>query len=88
MTRPGGELTTYWVRGGHAIASAVSGEDGFVPCYSDNHWAGIFSDLYIEQILMRNIESVGVLTTGRGLHETTRVVWLSSANYNPLSIIW
>ena len=35
---------------------------------------------------MRNIESVGELTTGRGLHKTTRVVWLSSANYNPLSI--
>ena len=60
----------------------------FVLRHSDNHCAGIFSDLHIEQVFMWNIKSVGGLTTGRDFHETTTLVWLLSANYNLLSIIW
>ena len=31
----------------------------------DRYWAGLFTDLIIEQILMRNMKSVGGLTHGR-----------------------
>ena len=38
----------------------------FVLRRSDSHWSGIYSDLYIEQVLMGGIKSVGGLTRGRG----------------------
>ena len=48
----------------------------FVLRRSDNYWAGIFSDLYIEQVLMGSIKSVGGLTRGRGFEDATSLVWL------------
>jgi hypothetical protein len=48
----------------------------FVIRQTNSYWAGIFSDLCIEQVLMGSIKSVGGLT--RGFEELTRLVRLSS----------
>ena len=45
---------------------------------SDNYWAGIFSDLYIEQVLMGSIKSVSGLTRGGGFEKSTSLIWLLS----------
>ena len=50
----------------------------FVVRRSDNDWGGIFSDLYIEQVLMGSIKSVGGLTRGRGFNESNSLIWLLS----------
>ena len=53
--------------------------DGFfVLRRTESYWAGIYSDLYIEQVLMRNVKAVGGLTRGRGFDQTTSLVWLLS----------
>ena len=39
---------------------------------SQRYWAGLWSDLVIEQTLMRSVKSMGGLTRGRGLQEGTR----------------
>ena len=43
---------------------------------SDSYWSGIFSDLYIEQVLMGSITYVGGLTRGRGFDNSNSLVWL------------
>ena len=43
---------------------------------SDRFWAGIWSDLAIEQVLMRSLKSRGGLTRGRGVTESVRLIWL------------
>lgn len=50
----------------------------FVLRRSDSYWSGIYSDLYIEQVLMGSVKSVGGLTRGRGFNESTSLVWLLS----------
>lgn len=45
---------------------------------SDRYWAGIFSDLCIEQVLMASVKSVGGLTRGRGFQDSTSLIWLLS----------
>ncbi len=45
---------------------------------SDRFWAGLSSDLVIEQVLMRSMKTTGGLTRGRGLSETQRLIWLLS----------
>ena len=45
---------------------------------SDRFWAGISSDLAIEQLLMRSVKSAGGLTRGRGMEESQRTQWLLS----------
>ncbi len=50
----------------------------FVLRRSDSYWSGIFSDLYIEQVLMGSIKSVGGLTQGRGFDNSNSLVWLLS----------
>jgi len=45
---------------------------------SDRYWAGISTDLFIEQVLMRSVKTAGGLTRGRGLTETQRSLWLMS----------
>ena len=47
---------------------------------SDRYWAGLSSDLVIEQVLMRSLKSSGGLTHGRGLNETQRLVWILSSS--------
>ena len=46
---------------------------------SDHDWDGIWTDLIIEQCLMRSLKTSGGLTRGRGVDELQRVIWLLSA---------
>ena len=41
-------------------------------------WGGLWSDLVIEQVLMRGLKSRGGLTHGRGLTESVRHQWIHS----------
>lgn len=43
---------------------------------SDRQWAGIWTDLVIEQLLMRSVKSRGCLTCGRGFSESVRMTWV------------
>nr|XP_054767556.1 uncharacterized protein LOC129274841 [Lytechinus pictus] len=45
---------------------------------SDRYWAGLSTDLIIEQVLMRSLKTSGGLTRGTGFSETQRNVWLLS----------
>ncbi|XP_053373150.1 uncharacterized protein LOC123533634 [Mercenaria mercenaria] len=45
---------------------------------SNRYWAGLSSDLVIEQVLMRSVKSTGGLTRGRGMTEMQRTQWLLS----------
>ena len=45
---------------------------------TDRFWAGIWSDLAIEQVLMRSLKSRGGLTRGRGVTESVRLIWLKT----------
>lgn len=45
---------------------------------SDRFWAGLSTDLMIEQVLMRSAKTSGGLTRGKGFTETQRIVWLMS----------
>ena len=53
---------------------------------SDKFWAGLSSDLVIEQTLMRSLKSSGGLTHGSGISEEQRALWTlaspTSAEYN------
>ncbi|KAK3105425.1 hypothetical protein FSP39_024991 [Pinctada imbricata] len=46
---------------------------------SDRFWAGIWTDLTIEQVLMRSLKSTGGLTRGRGMTDFQRAVWILSS---------
>jgi hypothetical protein len=48
---------------------------------SDKFWSGIWSDMAIEQILMRAMKTVGGLTTGRGLNPSTIARWVHTTPY-------
>lgn len=45
---------------------------------SNRYWAGISSDLVIEQTLMRSIKTTGGMTRGKGMSEQQRAQWLLS----------
>ncbi|CAC5414182.1 unnamed protein product [Mytilus coruscus] len=45
---------------------------------SNRYWAGISSDLFIEQVLMRGMNTASGLTRGRGMTESQRSLWLMS----------
>ena len=45
---------------------------------SDRFWGGLWSDLIIEQVMMRSLKSRGGLTRGRGVTETVRLSWIHS----------
>ena len=45
---------------------------------SDAYWAGLSTDLVIEQELMRSVKATGGLTHGRGMTELQRAKWLLS----------
>ena len=45
---------------------------------SDRFWAGLSSDLVIEQVLMRSLKSSGGMTRGRKMGEQQRAQWLLS----------
>ena len=48
---------------------------------SGRYWAGLWSDLVIEQTLMRSLKIRGGLTRGHGFEENVRHLWVSSINY-------
>ena len=41
-------------------------------------WAGLFSNLYLEQVMMRSVKSVGWLTRVRGFKDSSSLAWLLS----------
>ena len=45
---------------------------------SDRFWAGLSTDLVIEQTLMRSVKISGGLTRRRGMDELQRSIWLFS----------
>ena len=45
---------------------------------SDRFWVGLWTDLTIEQCMMRSIKSQGRLTRGRGMADTVRLTWIHS----------
>ncbi|GFN74416.1 hypothetical protein PoB_000092200 [Plakobranchus ocellatus] len=45
---------------------------------SDRFWAGLSTDIGIEQTLLRRMKSVGGLTSGRGMGDSQRTQWLLS----------
>ena len=47
---------------------------------SDRFWSGLWSDLVIEQTLMRSLKTRGGLTRGRGMSESVRHLWVLSLN--------
>ena len=61
------EIYEQFVNGGHCIPR------------SDRYWAGLHTDLVIEQCLMKSLKSRGGLTRGRGVSENQRNIWLLSA---------
>ena len=53
--------------------------DGFhVIRRSERFWAGLWTDLVIEQVLMKSLKSRGGLTRGRGLTESVRALWVNA----------
>ena len=54
-------------------------EEGYqVVRRSDRYWGGLFTDLIIEQVLMRSVKTHGGLTRGKGMTETQRLLWVMS----------
>lgn len=45
---------------------------------TEKFWDGVWSDMTIEQVLMRSMKTTGGLTHGRGLSESTLSKWVSS----------
>ena len=45
---------------------------------SDLFWGGLWTDLIVEQVLMRSLKSRGGLTRGRGITESVRTQWINS----------
>ena len=45
---------------------------------SERLWAGLWTDIVIEQVLMRSLKSRGGLTRGRGMTESVRQQWVYS----------
>ena len=45
---------------------------------TDKLWAGLWTDLVIEQTMTYSIKSLGGLTRGRGMDESTRNIWIST----------
>lgn len=49
---------------------------------TSKNWTGIWTDLAIEQTLMRSLKSKGGLTVGRGMTESTRHQWVLSLSHS------
>ncbi|CAH3177828.1 unnamed protein product [Porites lobata] len=56
----------------------ISGTSRTGALRSDRLWAGLSTDLVIEQVLMRSLKTSGGLTRGRGFTEQQRLIWLLS----------
>ena len=62
----------------HTDITALFEKEFHVIRRTDNYWAGISSDLAIEQVLIRSIKTTGGLTRGRGMNECQRALWILS----------
>ena len=49
--------------------------DGHHVTRSDRQWAGLSTNLIIEQVLIRSLKTSGGLTRGRGMTEQQRTIW-------------
>ena len=45
---------------------------------SDRYWTGLWTDLIIEQVLMRALKTSGGLTRGRRFSESVRSMWVNT----------
>ena len=45
---------------------------------SGRYWAGLWTDLSIEQVLMKSLKNRGGLTRGRGMTDSVRTLWIYS----------
>jgi len=48
---------------------------------SDRFWAGLWTDLIIEQVMMRAVKILRGLTRGIGVSENVRVMWINSMHW-------
>jgi hypothetical protein len=48
---------------------------------SDRFWAGLSTDLLIEQTMMKAVKGRGGLTRGRGFNDSVRTMWISTAHH-------
>jgi len=62
----------------HPEMFAFFGSGYHVVRRSDHYWAGLSSNLVIEQTLMRTMKTTGGLPRGRGIAESQRTQWLLS----------
>ena len=64
----------------HPEVHTMLKENGYhsVRC-SDRCWVGLWSDLIIEQVMVRSIKSRSGLTKGRGFTDSTRHQWVHTA---------
>ena len=62
--------------GGHSVKTSAKSLHAIRR--SDRNWAGLWTDLVIEQVMMRAVKSRGGLTHGRGLTDSVRLVWIKS----------
>ena len=46
---------------------------------SDKFWSGLWTDMTIEQVVMRSLKARGGLTAGRGITDSTLLKWVASA---------
>ena len=59
--------------------------DNFLNCRyftircSNRYWSGIWTDITIEQVLMRSMKSSGGLTHGRGITDSIVLKWILSS---------
>ena len=47
-------------------------------CRSDSYWSGIWTDLIIEQLMVRSLKTSGGIIRGRGATESIRQLWIGS----------
>ncbi|CAG2204334.1 unnamed protein product [Mytilus edulis] len=72
-------LYSFWPQSKKNAEVAALFERGYhVIRRTDQYWAGISSDLAIEQALMRSIKTTGGLTRGRGMSDSQRALWILS----------
>ena len=45
---------------------------------SDRYWSGLWTDLIIEQVMMRSLKTSGGITRGRGITDSVRQLWIGS----------
>ena len=63
----------------HPWLCHCSTEQGFhIVCRSSRYWAGLWTDLIIEQVMMRSIKSHGGRARGREVTEAVCLQWIYS----------